>query len=413
MNTPISRIARRWLVGALASIPLATPLPAAALKLGEVQGRAAIGKPLHLTVPLYETNGKPPPAQCRRLIAEGDESDTRTLQLRIDGNTLHITGARPVSQPVLQFRLKLGCADADERSYVVLAEPPAHDSTAANGPASSPPPTTPPAPPALVVPRPTATRAATPPKPAAANGLTIPSPTTLRQMSRQRYPDSAPQRLAFIRRMIAANPKIFVKGNNAGEFDRALKPGVKLTLPADLPESNKFVATKSAPAAGKPPAHPTAQSAKRSHDDDKPAAKTAKVVKDNAAPRNKLVISASTPTLAVGDNMGAPSPGGDAMTDRLMDAMNEQIKAQISLTNRLASAENEVGEIKRQAALERAAFLQMQNEVQVLREQAENDNIVKLSLAIMLVGGLGAWGLRRFVARHRSGRGGGASAFDA
>jgi len=102
---------------------------AAALGLGDLEVRSALGQPLHATVKILAP-GAADSAECFTLQASADAASAlpRTqLELERHGDQalLHIRSTQTVYDPVLQFSVTTECETRLQREYVLLLDPPA------------------------------------------------------------------------------------------------------------------------------------------------------------------------------------------------------------------------------------------------------------------------------------------------
>lgn len=350
---------------------------ALALGLGDIQGRAVIGRPLSMTIPILGTRFDARQDACATLLPDGDEENHASIRIRLDGADLQLSTTRALNQPILQFRIRLGCSDSVERSFVVLADPPGSDVPAT--PAATPTPV------AENVTPPSVAEIA-PPVPGTSK-LVLASSTSLRMLSRQRYPADSRTRVSFIRRLAAANPALFASPDDA--FDQVLPAGTSLAVPAGVPEPHTFGRTASAAAVGRrtdfvaPRQAPAVAAAAPS----RPA---------SGAGRGRLIIGAGGLSAA-----SAPTAAElNESIDRLTEVLNQQVMVQIAATHRLKAVEAELAELKSQASAERRRVAQLESDLKTVRETAERSGAIQLVLAILLGGAAGAAGLN-WVARRR------------
>lgn len=102
---------------------------AAALGLGDLEVRSALGQPLHATVKILAP-GALGDADCFTLQPAADAVSAlpRTrleFERRGDQALLHIRSAQSVNDPVLQFSVTAECETRLRREYVLLLDPPA------------------------------------------------------------------------------------------------------------------------------------------------------------------------------------------------------------------------------------------------------------------------------------------------
>lgn len=350
----------RSLAGFLA---LMFALPAYSLGLGDVQGKAVIGRTLHLEVPIIGADNVREQISCVRLIPDGDDADLVNISLRVERRKLILSSNRMITQPVIRFRIRMGCPAFLEEAYVILAEP---SETTTDAPLRF------------------GTEKVVAPVVERRDGerLTVRSQTTLRLLSRERFPESSSARVRFIRKVAAVNPQLFV--SEARAYDQPLVAGTELMMP---PEES--VAARS-PAPARQP-RPT-ESASRIGPDaaSKPLPRDSK----GRGP-GRLVIGATDLSLR-----GPTTAELSESLDRLTEAMSEQVTVELAMIERLKGLETDLAAVKRQAADERAAVARLEGELKQLREKADRDSSFKLVLIILLGGLVSAIGLRWFMDRR-------------
>lgn len=374
----------RWLATLAACLLVG---PAFALGLGEVEGRAVIGRPLHLTVPILGLAGDAAEAACATLIADGDAEGLSGIRIKVAGDRVHLLTSRMLTQPILQFRLRVGCAGPFERSFLVLPEPagsieqPAKVSeavAASHAPA--------PAKAAESVSLPQAAPPAAPRR-----SIVLMSSTSLRMLSRQRYPGDPDTRVSFIRQMAAANPDLFP--SEAAAFDQRIAAGTRLMVPASVPAPQRRDAVP-AGAAGTVPAASRASAAGAARPADRSG-----TGRDAAPGRGRLIIGAEGQSRGKGPGVAELND----TVDRLIEVMNQQVTVQIGLTERIKGAEAELAELKRQVQAEKLRVAQIDAELKAVREAAERTGTIQLVLLVLLGGVAGAWLLNWLSHRRRAG----------
>lgn len=341
----------RWLATLAACLLVG---PAFAVGLGEVEGRAVIGRPLHLTVPILGLAGDAAEAACATLIADGDAEGLSGIRIKVAGDRVHLLTSRILTQPILQFRLRVGCASPFERSFLVLPEPagsiePPAKLSEAVAVSHAPPP----AKAAEIVAMPQAAPPAAPRR-----SIVLMSSTSLRMLSRQRYPGDPNTRVSFIRQMAAANPDLFP--NEAAAFDQRIAAGTRLMVPASVPAPQR---------------------------------------RDAAPRRGRLIIGAEGPSRGKGPGVAELKE----TVDRLIEVMNQQVTVQIGLTERIKGAEAELAELKRQVQAEKLRVAQLDAELKTVREAAQRTGTIQLVLLVLLGGVAGAWLLSWLSRRRRAG----------
>ena len=335
----------------------ALPVTAFALTLGEPSGQAVIGRTLAITVPMSGTDASRVGADCVRILpADGAYSDAslKSPLVRVENDSVIITTARAIYEPVLSFRLRVECGFQFERDYVLLPSPPESVTSAtvpgqtAVIPATAPT-QTPPIPPAI--PR----APAQPPVP----DYVLPEQTTLRLMSRKRYPLDSRARVTFIHRVAAANPEEFDSVEAA--FDKPLMAGVQLRFPANLPRQE----STAVPVSPRPVVQATVKATPRE--------------RAKSAGKGRLIIGADVPT----DKTVAEL---EANVDRLVNTMNDQLLIQTSMTERLKVLEAEFVQARQTAAMLKSVNQRLESDVRDLREEQTRNSYIQLVLAILLGG---------------------------
>jgi hypothetical protein len=249
----------------------------AAIGLGSVLQNPVIGQPLRIEVPLLLAPGESMPApDCVKLTPPTDAPDRQFYPRRARAvlnagskPRISIISPDPVAEPLLEFRLSIGCGNSFARDYIVLSDVPSATPTAPSSDNSINV-VAPVATPALVENAPLATRddarrvksprtpRLTPPTAAmpdagaesqerlatdAANTLRISHDTTLNAMARVRYPTNIATRDEYRRLMAAANPELFSGSNRVGSV--LIPAGTVLVIPSNLPPLESKSETKS------------------------------------------------------------------------------------------------------------------------------------------------------------------------
>lgn len=196
-----------------------------------------IGRALNLELPLQLGPGESVPRpECVRLVAVGDPQffprNARATVHLGDRPRVRIASSDAVAEPMLEFRLLLGCDSVVARDFLVLAEAPGSAQATATP-----------------VPRPVDARqdisiealeakAASRPRPVAARDggqmLRLAVATNLNALARARYPASLALRDEFRRLMAEANPGLFAGAKHVGMVP--LAAGTSLAMPDRLPQ---------------------------------------------------------------------------------------------------------------------------------------------------------------------------------
>lgn len=300
-------------------------------------------------------------ADCVKLLAvPGDLPENRVSSgsLKLEGSALVVSSPLAISQPLMSFRIRVDCGWNLTKDYQLLPEPPAARSAP---PAPVPAEVAPPLPPVRESPQ----------RVPADAGYGVDQATTLRLMSRKRFPTDSAARVAFIRRVAAANPEVFSSIKLA--FDQPLPAGTQLRMPPDPPPRT---------ASAKAPARPA-------------AAKSREPARPKPAAQGRLIIGPNA----------LPARSNDALAadlDRLVEIANDQIRIQITMAERLARMEAEVEQTKRAFAAQQAANQRLEAELRELREEQRRSSYIQLVMAILLGGaGVAAFLLWRGQVRAR------------
>ena len=335
-------------------------MTAFALTLGELTGQAVIGRPLAISVPMSGADASRVTVDCVRVVPVAHESSDAGLKsavVRIENGSAIITTRRAIYDPVLNFRLRIECGFQLERDYLLLPSPP--ESVI---PEIAPTQALSPSPPESAIPAtaPTQTRLTLPtiprvPAQAAGSDYVLQEQTTLRLMSRKRYPLDSRARVTFIHRVAAANPEKFDSVEAA--FDKPLMAGVQLRLPANLPsQSATAVPVRPGPVVQSP---------------------TRERVGDTG--KGRLIIGSDVPS-----NKTVAELRSDI--DRLVKSMSDQVLIQDAMTERLKVLAEEVAQARQTAALLKSANQRLESDTRDLREEQKLNSYIQLVLAI-LVGG--------------------------
>jgi len=339
----------------------AVPGIALALGLGEANDPVYVGEPLSVRIPLLGSDAAGLGASCVSLRpVPGDFAEKRLVDatLTLERDALVLRTPRAVTQPLISFRIRIDCGANLAKDFQLLPYPPRSRAVVAPAvpaaaatpaaPAAAAPPGAAPAPVGLPL---------VPPAGAVADagGQLVATPTTLRLMSRQRYPEDSAARVAYIHRVAAANPGIFPSVKAA--FDQPLAAGTRLRMPDNLPA--KTARPKARPRPGKDVQTPAARRGDTS--------------------QGRLIIGANDlPT------RNAVELSEDL--DRLVKAMTEQVQIEIAMAERLKKMEAEIEQAKLAVVQQQAETQRMARELRELREDQRIANYVQLVLAILLGG---------------------------
>lgn len=341
----------------------ALPVTALALTLGEPNGQAVIGRPLAISVHLSGTDASQVGTDCVRILplaSESSDAGMKSAVVRVENGSALITTRRAIFDPVLSFRLRIECGFQLEREYLLLPSPPEPAI-----PVTEPPPTLWPSPQESAIPVteakpvPSAPRTIylSPAQPTAGSDYVVPEKTTLRLLSRKRYPNDSRARVTFIHRVAAANPEQF-DGVQAA-FDKPLATGVQLRLPANLPQQSSTSV----------PLSP------------RPLAKLATQDRGGNDGKGRLIIGHDAPS---DKNKTIAELRSDI--DRLVKTLSDQVAMQDSITQRLKDLAEEAAQAKQTAALLKSANQRLESDIRDIREEHKLNSYIQLVLAI-LVGG--------------------------
>lgn len=321
---------------------LALPGVAFAAGLGDPIGPVFLGQALSIRIPVLGTEVSALRDECIRVTPLATETGDRSLDslsIKVDQGTVVLRTREVVTQPILSFRINIDCGFNVGRNYQLLPSMP----VSRPPPASVASPAAAPTPPAIAVPKPDGT------------GFTVPSTTTLRLISRERYPHDGNVRAAFIRRVAAANPDIFA--SIEGSFDQRLPTGTRLRMPDGLPPIPAKNTTEPKPARVTPPAKPAAA--------------------DHG--KGRLIIGATAIPVRSTEEL-------EQDIDRLIGIMNEQMLIQVSMAERLAKLEGEIAQAKQNAAHQKDMNQRLDSEVKELRAEQRWNSYIQIILAILLGG---------------------------
>ncbi|MBI5899742.1 MAG: hypothetical protein HZB40_10995 [Rhodocyclales bacterium] len=314
-------------------LAMSSSAPAGAASLGEASGRVVLGQPLSLRIPVIGLEAASLAANCIVVqAAPGTATDAglTSAVARFEHGAVILTSRFPIAQPILSFQIRLDCGLDTTREYHLLPELPriADEST--------PQPV-----PALPLVAPETPRGAQ----AADSRQTVAQTTTLRLMSRQRYPGNPRARVDFIRRVGAANPGVFASIEAA--YDQPLPPGVELHIP---PAPAR---TEPAPARSRP--------------------------RDDSRGKGRLVIGTDIPATKKLAEL-------ESDLERLVGIMNEQVQVQIAMTQRLKAMEADI-ELAKQAFIEQQATnRRLEEQLRELREEQRRASYIQIVLMILLSG---------------------------
>lgn len=370
------------------TIVLLQPFAALAIGLGQAKGDPVIGEALALEVALIEPDRFP--LECFHIVPSPNGSDDeyfpRRARLGLKNNGVNKASltiqAGELKQPVVEFRLTVGCDAQVSRDYTLLASP----SRTLHRP---PPPPPAPVPPTVAPNLPPATVA-----PAVAgsalNPALNPAPS-LEHLAKQRYPNQPMAREKFKRMMRATNDAIL-----AGIADNDTLPVAVAALhyPPDLPKRRygPYVptGTPAKPAPAKPiPARQAEQVEQATivpHASAKPVATTQDRLTIGSSPDSETTTPAAE---AIKEKAAASFTVQDEITDRLAqaEATYQQLKHQVlEMTQRMEALEREKDRLRRE------------------NEAKADWSLAKLAGLVLVGGMLGAMlmiAVQRWMARRR------------
>lgn len=226
-----------------------------ALGIGAVVRQPVFGAPLRVEIPLLLGESETPPQHGCARIQELDSSvdaqffprDARVLIEARGRPRVLVVASRGVVEPIVEFRLSVGCSDVVTRDFVLLADaPPAPNieerHVAANADARN------------ALPREGTTRFAATDTTVSSHAAILPSAISLNAIARQRYPASREKRDEYRHLMVAANPRLFQAIRNPGA--RQLLAGTELRTPENIPPIDPGPVAqiaRSAPSNARPP----------------------------------------------------------------------------------------------------------------------------------------------------------------
>lgn len=393
--------------------------PAAALELGAALGSPTIGQPLNIEIPLRLAPGESMPGtECIRLSLPPDAADRQffpagaSISLAASGaSRLVVTSPRPVRDPLVEFRLIVGCKGEWARDYLVLTRPPSAEpsptgppgaaSTGATGGISTTPssgkpavveaPLVPPAAPAALPATAFRAKAPTPSGdattvPVQTRTLTLERESTLNALARQRNPGNMEARDRYRQLMARANPGLLGQAKRVGSV--VLPAGTVLNIPPDLPPPDSIHSTAAAqtvvpPAAAADKARP-----------DRPRSASATTPAARPAARDRLVIGGAA-------DVATPIKEMAVSVERLEQMLIRQSELEKQLSDQLKSLENTFAGAKTQIQTVEAGLQQLAAEQRKLKGAAEAASgphalgMMEL-LALVLVAGAGGAGLLVF-----------------
>ena len=367
------------------------PLPAGAAGLGNVSGNPVMGEPFVLEVPLIDAGDLA--AECIQLTPHPAGSDSRffphkatfDLKKKAGGAQTFITirGAE-FTQPVLEFRLTIGCGNQISRDYALLPSPSRelhYEPVQINK--------------AAVMPVPES------PSPAVVKNMgnaAAPAGPSLEKMAKQRYPLQPKARAKFKRMVRDANPAAL-----EGVADNAPLPAnTDLQIPPNIPKKRVgpyIPKVKKAPPAPAPtqipsPAEPVPPTQTKAP---APSEKPAPAPVAAETPKDRLIISSGAGT------PGATQPVGTA-EGALQEKAVASFATQDEMATKLAQSESSYNELKQQILAMESRMAVLEQERQRLQQEAmkKADWPLLETTVLILVGGLLGAMLMIIMQRRRS-----------
>jgi len=366
------------------------PLTAAAAGLGKVSGNPVMGEPFVLEVPLIDAGDLA--AECIQLTPHSAGSDSQffprratfDLKKKAGGAQTVITihGAE-FTQPVLEFRLTIGCGNQISRDYALLPSPsrelryePIQITQATVMPVPESPP------------------------PAIAKNIGAvagPSGPSLNNMAKQRYPLQPKARGKFKRMVREANPSAL-----EGIADNEPIPAnADLQIPANIPKKRTgpyIPSVKKTPAepAPKPLAEEPAPPPERVKAP-APAKKPAPAPVAAEASKDRLTISSGVGTSGATQPVGTPEGA-------LQEKAATSLPTQDEMAAKPDPAESSYNELKQQILAMESRMAVLEQERQRLQQEAmkKSDWPLLETTVLILVGGLLGAMLMIIMQRRRS-----------
>lgn len=380
---------RRYFWTAVCASMLLPPLAVHAAGLGPAAGTPVMGEPLALEISLIEPGQLN--AECFQLAPHPNGSDDAffprkaklELKSKTDGTQMLVVKGSEFNQPVVEFRVNIGCGAHVGRDYVLLLSP-GRELRYEPVPLTRP----------LVAPVAAGALPAVAPEPA--RRLSRPGPS-IEQMAGSRYPHQPKARERFKQQLRKANPEAL-----QGIADHAPIPlDVELRFPAEPPRQPAD--TAATPARKSPPSRQT-DKPKQPPAPVQPSPPPAAVepVPPPAAaevPKDRLTISTGTGTA------GATAPTG-AAEGALQEKVEASFSQQEEMAAKLAQTEAAYNELKQQVQRMESRMAALEQERLRLEEEGrkQTDWSMLIGAVSILGGGLLGALLMMFLQRSRSRR---------
>lgn len=402
---------------------VAWPLACQAVGLGASSGDAVIGEPLHLSVPLTGTIDQPLDDACISVLRPTDPIDPtffpRDLAAHINRALgtprIVLTSRTAVRQPLVEFRLSVGCGYNLSHDYVLMASPRAEASPKAAAATSTSP----------AIARQSSGNSATPisvskvapfvaaptvagerhlPDGIAGKDIVLDRDMTLEQLARKHFPGPLRQQ-RFMRWVAEANPQLFAGAGNLRKH--RLANGTSLTIPKGVPPRR----------AGdhQGPLNPLGEPINRASNGD------AAPIAAAPPPRAKGATREGTTTASDGRQDRLVLGGGGsvrsmkeavAIVDQLTSMMEKQLATQTAYNEKIKQLETSVEELNKQLkgleadAAKREQVLQAARQAEKTAREQETEREWWSLLATVFAGGLAGagalLGLQSLLGRRRS-----------
>lgn len=384
------------LAAALAAQPSGNAI---AVGLGMPISSPVLGQPLRIEIPLLlGSEERTPTNDCVRLSKTADAIEQqffpRQARVAIEGGSsprVVIASPLPVREPLVEFRITIGCSQSFARDFLVLTSPP--DPVRLTTPQPSPHASAPAAmsqSPTSVTPAPLSRELVAPRAPASApessaaptrsgQTLRVSRDTTLNILARLRYPSSQATRDDYRRLMAHANPELFAGAVRVGSVP--IPAGTVLRVPDNLPPPE-------------PKAEPTAPMPVTPAPESLPPTKgksAGPATGNSALRKDRLVIGGGD---VIPGRPLTPRELASAM-DRMERKVDDQGRADVEIIDNLKTLNNAFIELKDYNRSLESRLKQMDIEQKSLRSLLESHGnrslgLFELLALIVASGGIGA-----------------------
>lgn len=406
---------------ALAAIGLLSGSPAWALGLGQIAGQAVIGDPVRLEIPLTGAIDRPIDNECVTIRRSGNPIDPEYfpngLSVSVDRQAtpprVIVTRSNAVKQPILEFRVAVGCGYNLSHDYVVmvaprepLEEPAATDAARAPALVVAPGKTSSSsyrvqASPVIASPR------VGPMLPDGLQGknIVLDKDLTLEQLSQRYFPGPLRQQ-RFMRWVAEANPELFAGAKHLRKHK--LPAGAALVVPEGVPprrpgDHKGSVNPLGEPIVRQPQGESNIASASAPAATKTPPTKSGATMVAEADRKDRLVI---------GGNSARSNKEAIAIVDQLTGMMEKQLAAQDAYSEKVKELEANVDTLSKQlkelesAAQAREAAWQAERQAEKDARAHEEENqwltLIGAALAGGLVGGATLLGLGALFGRRKN-----------